>query len=63
VVKPIPTRVVWAFYVFLNGFITIALLALVAAITGVPFVFPSLGPMAYLLFLSPRSEAASPTTR
>jgi hypothetical protein len=60
VVQPIPARVVWAFHVFLNGFITIALLARVAAITGVPFVFPSLGPTAYLLFLSPRAEAASP---
>lgn len=59
-VRPIPAPVVWAFYVFVNGFIAIALLALVAVLTGIPFVFPSLGPTAYLLFFSPRSEAASP---
>lgn len=60
VVRPIPAPVVWAFYVFVNGFIAIALLALLAVVTDVPFVFPSLGPTAYVLFFSPRSEAASP---
>ncbi|HVW07498.1 MAG TPA: HPP family protein [Bryobacteraceae bacterium] len=60
VVRPLPAPVVWAVYVFVNGFITIGLLALVAVVTGVPFVFPSLGPTAYLLFFSPRAEASSP---
>jgi CBS-domain-containing membrane protein len=55
-----PTRVVWAVYVCINGFITIGLLALLAIFTGSPFVFPSLGPTAYLFFFSPLAEASSP---
>ena len=55
-----PTRVVWAIYVCINGFITIGLLALLALVTGSPFVFPSLGPTAYLFFFSPLAEASSP---
>ena len=55
-----PTRVVWAIYVCFNGFITIGLLALLALLTGSPFVFPSLGPTAYLFFFSPLAEASSP---
>jgi CBS-domain-containing membrane protein len=60
VVKPLPTVVVWSIYVSLNCFISIALLAVLAVSTRIPFVFPSLGPTAYLLFFSPRSEASSP---
>ena len=55
-----PARVVWAIYVCINGFITIGLLALLALLTGSPFVFPSLGPTAYLFFFSPLAEASSP---
>lgn len=55
-----PQRLVWSLYVFVNGFLTIALLALLAVITGSPFVFPSLGPTAYLLFIAPLAEASSP---
>ncbi len=55
-----PTRVVWAIYVCINGFITIGLLALLALLTGSPFVFPSLGPTAYLFFFSPLADASSP---
>jgi CBS-domain-containing membrane protein len=55
-----PPRLVRCFYVFVNGFITIGLLALLALLTGNPFVFPSLGPTAYLLFLSPLSRTSSP---
>jgi len=55
-----PPRLIWAHYVFINGFITIALLALVAVVTDSPFVFPSLGPTAYLLFISPIGESSSP---
>lgn len=55
-----PHRVIWALYILINGFITIGLLALVAMGTGSPFVFPSLGPTAYLLFTSPLTETASP---
>jgi CBS domain-containing membrane protein len=55
-----PPRLVWAAYVCVNGFITIGLLALLALLTGSPFVFPSLGPTAYLFFFSPLAEASSP---
>lgn len=55
-----PKRVVWAIYVCINGFVTIGLLALLALLTGSPFVFPSLGPTAYLFFFSPLAEASSP---
>ena len=36
------------------------LLAVLALLTGSPFVFPSLGPTAYLFFFSPMAEASSP---
>ena len=55
-----PSRLVWAVYVCVNGFITIGLLAVLALLTGSPFVFPSLGPTAYLFFFSPLAEASSP---
>ncbi len=55
-----PPRPVWAVYVCVNGFITIGLLGLLALLTGSPFVFPSLGPTAYLFFFSPLSESSSP---
>ena len=53
-------RPVWALFMFLNGFVTIALLAGVAMISRTPFVFPSLGPTAFLLFFTPRTPPASP---
>jgi CBS domain-containing membrane protein len=53
-------RLVWTAYVCVNSFITIGLLALLALITGSPFVFPSLGPTAYLFFFSPLAETSSP---
>src|SRR5262249_31776613 len=59
-VKTMPPRALWAAYVFVNGFLGIALLALLAVVTGVPFVFPSLGPTAYQLFFSPRAESSAP---
>jgi len=53
-------RPIWALFMFLNGFITIALLAAVAMVSRTPFVFPSLGPTAFLFFFTPRVPAASP---
>jgi CBS-domain-containing membrane protein len=53
-------RKVWAVFMFVNGFITIGLLSLVALCTGTPFVFPSLGPTAFLFFYDPRAPSASP---
>ena len=55
-----PPRLVRTAYVFINGFVTIALLALLALLTRNPFVFPSLGPTAYLLFFSPLARSCSP---
>jgi CBS-domain-containing membrane protein len=55
-----PQRLVWAGFMFVNGFVTIAILAAVAMISGVPFVFPSLGPTAFLLFFTPTAPTASP---
>ena len=53
-------RPIWALFMFLNGFVTIALLAAVAMISDTPFVFPSLGPTAFLFFFTPRAPAATP---
>ena len=55
-----PPRLVRSIYVFVNGFITIAVLALLALVSRNPFVFPSLGPTAYLLFFSPLGKTSSP---
>jgi CBS-domain-containing membrane protein len=53
-------RPIWALFMFLNGFVTIALLAAVAMLSRTPFVFPSLGPTAFLFFFTPRAPAATP---
>lgn len=55
-----PPRVVWAVYVLFTCFISIAVASALAALTGNPFVFPSLGPTAYLLFFTPLARASSP---
>src|SRR6185437_8960595 len=55
-----PQRLVRSTYVFVNGFITIGVLALLALVSRNPFVFPSLGPTAYLLFFSPLAKTCSP---
>lgn len=51
---------VLALFSFVNGAISIALMAFVAVIFDAPFVFPSLGPTAFLFFYTPRAPAASP---
>ncbi|HEY2040214.1 MAG TPA: HPP family protein [Edaphobacter sp.] len=58
--RHLPAKLVWTAYVCINGFISIALLALLAEVSGSPFVFPSLGPTAYLFFFSPLAEVSSP---
>jgi len=55
-----PPRLVRSAYVFVNGFITIAVLALLALASRNPFVFPSLGPTAYLLFFTPLGRSSCP---
>lgn len=56
----LPAKLVWALYMFINGFVTIGLLAVLAVLSHNPFVFPSLGPTAYLFFFSPLAEASTP---
>jgi CBS domain-containing membrane protein len=55
-----PERLVWALFMFINGFVTIAILAGLAMATRIPFIFPSLGPTAFLLFFTPTAPSASP---
>ncbi|MBK5221476.1 MAG: HPP family protein [Acidimicrobiia bacterium] len=47
-------------FAFVNGVIAIAIMAAAALVTGDPFVFPSLGPTAFLLFYTPMLPASSP---
>jgi CBS-domain-containing membrane protein len=55
-----PPRSVWAAYVLITCFVSVATLSALAALTGNPFVFPSLGPTAYLLFFAPLARASTP---
>ncbi|HWF66733.1 MAG TPA: HPP family protein [Acidobacteriaceae bacterium] len=55
-----PPRMVHALYMLLGGFVTVAILALLAFATHNPFVFPSVGPTAYLFFFTPMAKSASP---
>lgn len=62
--KPLTERfnsvVVLGLFAFVNGLVSIALMSVVALLTRQPFVFPSLGPTAFLLFYTPTQPAASP---
>lgn len=51
---------VMGLFAFVNGLISIGLMSLAALFTGSPFIFPSLGPTAFLLFYTPTVPAASP---
>jgi CBS-domain-containing membrane protein len=51
---------VLALFSFINGCVSIGLMSLLAVITNSPFVFPSLGPTAFLFFYTPTAPAASP---
>jgi CBS-domain-containing membrane protein len=51
---------VLAAFSLVNGFLSIALMALTALVTRAPFVFPSLGPTAFLFFYTPNAPTASP---
>ncbi len=55
-----PPRIIHAVYVSINCFITVTILALLAFATSNPFVFPSVGPTAYLFFFTPMAKSASP---
>jgi CBS domain-containing membrane protein len=45
---------------FINGCISIGLMSALAVITRSPFIFPSLGPTAFLFFYTPTAPTASP---
>lgn len=47
-------------FAFVNGVISIALMAAAALLTGSPLLFPSLGPTAFLLFYTPTGASACP---
>ena len=51
---------VMGLFAFVNGIISIAIMSVLAVITGQAFIFPSLGPTAFLLFYTPTLPAASP---
>lgn len=55
-----PPRPVWAVFMFINGFVSIAVMAVAALLTHTPFVFPSLGPTAFLFFFTPLAPSSSP---
>lgn len=54
-----PTRVL-ALFTLVNGALSIGLLAALAHGTRSPFLFPSLGPTAFLLFYRPTAADSSP---
>jgi CBS-domain-containing membrane protein len=56
----LPARPVTAAFATVNGFLSIAIMSFAALVTQQPFVFPSLGPTAFLFFFSPLVPAASP---
>jgi CBS domain-containing membrane protein len=51
---------VLALFSFINGCISIGLMSALAVLTHSPFVFPSLGPTAFLFFYTPTAPSASP---
>lgn len=51
---------VMGLFALVNGVISIAIMAAAALVSGQPFIFPSLGPTAFLLFYTPTVPAASP---
>jgi CBS-domain-containing membrane protein len=55
-----PPRLVWATFVFVNGFVAVAILAALAVVFHTSFVFPSVGPTAFLLYFMPTAPTASP---
>ena len=54
------TRAQEALFAFVFGSVSIGVLGVIAFAAGEPFLFPSLGPTAFLLFHRPTASAASP---
>lgn len=53
-------RSVVALFAFFNAALSIGVMSAVAWATNAPFVFPSLGPTAFLIFYTPLAPASSP---
>lgn len=51
---------VLALFAIINSGISIGLMSIIAYFTHSPFIFPSLGPTAFLFFYRPRSPSATP---
>src|SRR5438445_3066611 len=51
---------VLALFSFVNGCISIGIMAALAVVTHSPFIFPSLGPTSFLFFYTPSAPSASP---
>ncbi|MGH8916196.1 MAG: HPP family protein [Acidimicrobiia bacterium] len=51
---------VMGLFALVNGVISIGVMAAAAWVTGSPFVFPSLGPTAFLFFYTPTAASAAP---
>ena len=51
---------VMGLFALVNGVLSIALMSMAAVATGQAFIFPSLGPTAFLLFYTPTLPAACP---
>src|SRR5215469_15004068 len=49
-----------ALFSFINGCLSIGIMAGLAVVTHSPFIFPSLGPTAFLFFYTPSAPSASP---
>lgn len=54
------SRHVVGLFALINGALSIAILSLLAWVSSEPFIFPSLGPTAFLLFYQPLAAASSP---
>lgn len=51
---------VMGLFSLINGVVSIGVMAAAALVTGSAFIFPSLGPTAFLLFYTPNQGSASP---
>src|SRR5207249_8302694 len=51
---------IWALFMFINRFISIGILCGLSMVFRTPFIFPSLGATAFLVFFTPTTPAASP---
>lgn len=55
-------RLLMGLYVLLQASLAVGTIAYIAATTGMPMLFPPLGPSAFILFYTPLSPTAAPRT-